>query len=283
MQRQGSIVYLGREGDEKTCLGLKAVVEDGWTVVLAIGYSPPPGEVVKRKRTIYERIVAGLASAIRALSPLRTVARTARRMLGLKRTRKQAGVRYLKMSEICGAKGISYCETSDKTLASLRDQISLLNPDVILGNGWEFKIAADIFLLARLVPLNCHSSYLPEYRGGNVTLAVLINEEKQSGVTVHEMVEDFDAGRILAQQRVSVARNETRDSLRSKRARVTGSVLVEALEIAGQEARYKDNPASPFYYRCDFATYLRYKRINRFRKLLGLPIKRYEPDQRPGR
>jgi hypothetical protein len=282
MQRPGSIVYLGREGDEKSCRGLEAIVEDGWGVVLVIGYRPAPGQVTKRKQPLSDRMAHGLASAIRALTPLRVIARVARRMLGWKRQSKPGEPQYPMMGELCAARGIAYCETSDKTLASLRDRLGALGAEVIMTNGWEFKVTPDIFSLAQLVALNCHSSYLPEYRGGNVTWAVLINEEKQSGVTVHEMVEQIDAGRILAQQRVDVARDETRVSLHSKRARITGPVLTEALEVAGHEARYKENPPSPFYYRCDYATYRRYKRINRFRKLLGLPIKRYEPDQKPG-
>ncbi|MFP4057185.1 MAG: formyltransferase family protein [Candidatus Brocadiia bacterium] len=273
MDRSGTIVYLGTEGNAKSCLGLAHLLGDGWRVALVVAYVADAGRgggASPRKRL---RRAAG--SALRACPVFRLACRRLRQ--------RRPRLEFPRLEQTCVRHGVAYEPTEDTTLAACKQQIAELEPDVLLSNGWQFRVPPEIFSLARVAALNCHSSYLPEYRGGNVTFAPLINEETRSGVTVHEMVWRFDAGRILAQQRVPIEPGETPASLNAKRARATGQVLIRALQRAGHEHLYKPNPPSPFYPRCDYATYRRYRRANRLRKLLGLPIKRYEPRPSPTR
>lgn len=274
MNRENRIVYLGTEGNLKSILGLDEIVRDGWNVRLVIAYDGPPVVAPGGVRGVSNKI---LSHARQRFPTIYTFLRSIYRRKISSKTLSNIPPN---MKAICDANQIQYISTADKFLQSLKDDIRAVSPDVILSNGWQFKITKDIFSIACLMALNCHSSYLPEYRGGNVTFAPLINEEKQSGVTVHELTDKFDAGVILAQERVSIEPGETPESLNMKRALITGKVLITALENAGHPERYKPNPPSPFYFRCDFATYRRMKMINSLRKLVGLPIIRYEPNKR---
>jgi len=271
MDRSGSIIYFGTENNMKSCLGLEAILKDGWNVQMVIAYKPPPQK--SQPRSILYRTKHFFSSIVK-LHP--RIDHLVRRVL--KKTKNYG--EFSSLEELSRMTNTHFSLTKNKSLQGFKDEIVNISPDIILSNGWMFKIGEDIFSIARLIALNCHSSYLPEYRGGNVTYAPLINEEKESGVTVHQLVEKFDAGAILAQRRVPIQRGETPSSLNVKRALITGSVLIEALEIAGHEELYKPNPPTPFYFRCDYATYKRYKRINFLRKLVALPIKRYEPKER---
>lgn len=47
--------------------------------------------------------------------------------------------------------------------------------------------------------LNIHNSFLPKYRGMNPINWALENQEESHGVTIHEIIESIDAGRIYAQ------------------------------------------------------------------------------------
>jgi methionyl-tRNA formyltransferase len=181
------------------------------------------------------------------------------------------------MQELSGIYGFQFILTDDTSLNSLMDILRLLDFDILISNGWQFKLSGEICALSKIESLNCHSSYLPEYRGGNVTFAPLINEEKESGVTVHTIENTFDSGMILAQQRVPVYKGDTPGSLNLRRAEITGRVLKEALRIAGEKEKYKQNPPSPFYLRCSHGTYRKLKYVNFFRKLVRLPVKKYEP------
>ena len=55
-----------------------------------------------------------------------------------------------------------------------------------------------IFLSARLI--NYHASPLPKYRGGSPMNWALINNEKEFGVSIHELVKSPDTGAILMQE-----------------------------------------------------------------------------------
>jgi phosphoribosylglycinamide formyltransferase-1 len=69
--------------------------------------------------------------------------------------------------------------------------------------------------------INIHPSLLPNYGGkgmygDHVHKAVLENNELQSGITIHEVDEQFDEGRILAQFHCKIDPEETLDSLKAK-------------------------------------------------------------------
>lgn len=270
IERSNKIVYLCTENNPKCYLGLEEILKDKWNVVLVIAYVHTLQQMTRK--CLYERVTQAL------VSPGRTCLKLYAR---LKRVlKKSKPIQLMSIEELCESHAVQYVQTTDKSLQTMKDRISALSPDVVLSNGWMFKITEDVFSLANLIALNCHSSYLPEYRGGNVTYAPLINEERQSGVTVHQLVKQFDAGLILAQERINIEPGENPMSLNTKRAQITGRVLIKALETVGHEELYKENPQSPFYFRCDYATYRRFKRMNFLRRIIGLPVKRYEPEER---
>ncbi|MFY0672733.1 MAG: phosphoribosylglycinamide formyltransferase [Bacteroidia bacterium] len=69
--------------------------------------------------------------------------------------------------------------------------------------------------------VNIHPSLLPKYGGkgmygGKVHKAVIDNDEKESGITIHMVNEIYDDGEVLFQAKVDVGKNETPDSLAQK-------------------------------------------------------------------
>src|SRR5690606_18388029 len=66
-----------------------------------------------------------------------------------------------------------------------------------------------IYERARLGAFVFHDSLLPAYRGFSPTVWAIINGEDNTGVTLFHMADDVDSGDIVAQQRVSIAPDET--------------------------------------------------------------------------
>ena len=54
--------------------------------------------------------------------------------------------------------------------------------------------------LPKLKTINCHAGKLPFYRGRDILNWVLINDEKEFGITVHYMDEGIDTGDIILQR-----------------------------------------------------------------------------------
>jgi hypothetical protein len=250
------------EHNAKCCLGLQGLVVDGWNIGLVIAFVPDRN----RRPT---RLLLGLVRKFLLLLEKYVFGGNNVKLIP-----------FNSCGNICGTMGISYVSTSDSSLTSVTEDLRLFSPDVILSNGWSFKINSSVSELSNIVSLNCHSSYLPDYRGGNVTYAPLINCEEKSGVTVHELTEKFDSGRILAQCRVFIDRRETTASLNAKRAMVTPGILIEALHKVGDERLYKRNPPSPFYFRCSYERYMYLRLINLVREKFGYSCRKFDPKLR---
>lgn len=86
-----------------------------------------------------------------------------------------------------------------------------------------------VAVLSRL-PLgayNVHPSLLPAYRGPSPEFWALRNGDPETGVTIHELADRFDAGAIVAQARVAIANDETGGSLDDKLSAVAARLVVE--------------------------------------------------------
>lgn len=64
--------------------------------------------------------------------------------------------------------------------------------------------------------INFHDGPLPRYAGLNAPVWALLNDEAEHGVTWHEMTEQVDEGRILAQQKFPIVPGETALSINAK-------------------------------------------------------------------
>jgi methionyl-tRNA formyltransferase len=83
---------------------------------------------------------------------------------------------------------------------ALSDAIDRFLPHMIISAGYDRIIPADA--LAR-VPrsVNVHFGMLPKYRGSYSIPWAILNNEKEIGVTLHEMAPSIDDGAIIRQER----------------------------------------------------------------------------------
>jgi methionyl-tRNA formyltransferase len=102
-----------------------------------------------------------------------------------------------------------------------------VRPDMILSFYFRNMIPARVLAHARLGGMNLHGSLLPKYRGRAPVNWVLVNGERETGVSLHHMVARADAGDIVAQRRIPIAPRETALSLSQKCAAETRLLLEE--------------------------------------------------------
>lgn len=100
----------------------------------------------------------------------------------------------------------------------LISQLQEYRPSLIVLAGFLWKIPERIIRVFRSRIINIHPALLPAFGGkgmyGNrVHEAVLSAGEKESGITIHQVNEKYDEGRILLQARCPVQRHDTPDSL----------------------------------------------------------------------
>ncbi len=87
--------------------------------------------------------------------------------------------------------------------------VAALQPDLILSFYYRRMIPERILKLARLGAFNMHGSLLPRYRGRAPLNWAIINGECETGVTLHVMVKQADAGDIIDSEAVAIGPDET--------------------------------------------------------------------------
>lgn len=75
-------------------------------------------------------------------------------------------------------------------------------PAVLLFYGWSWMIPKELY--ENYICIILHPSPLPTYRGGSPIQHQIIAGESQSAVTLAEVTEALDAGRIYAQRNISL-------------------------------------------------------------------------------
>ena len=78
--------------------------------------------------------------------------------------------------------------------------------------------------------LNVHGSLLPQYRGAAPINWVIINGEKQTGVTTFQLQHAIDTGNILLQAPIEISANMTAGELHDTMKEVGAALLVKTIE-----------------------------------------------------
>ncbi len=104
----------------------------------------------------------------------------------------------------------------ERVTADWLDRLRALDPEFIFSFYYRRMLPKGVLDAARRGALNLHGSLLPKYRGRCPVNWVLIHDERETGVTLHYMVEKPDAGDIVAQRRVAIAEDDTALTLYGK-------------------------------------------------------------------
>ncbi len=114
---------------------------------------------------------------------------------------------------------------SDEFLNNIR----IFNVDINVSMSFNQILKSDIINLAPKGFINCHAGALPFYRGRNILNWVLINGEKEFGVTVHYVDEGIDTGDIILQKTQDIAPDDRYGDLLNKAYVLCADTLYEAL------------------------------------------------------
>lgn len=123
-------------------------------------------------------------------------------------------------------------------------KIRELAPEIIFSFYYRDMVKQELLDIPAKGCLNLHGSLLPAYRGRCPVNWVLINGESETGVTLHYMTAQADAGDIVAQQKVAIALDDTAPSLFNKLIGATAELLAETLpQIKASTAPRTPQPA----------------------------------------
>jgi len=114
------------------------------------------------------------------------------------------------------------------------DELIKYDCKYIVLSGYMKKI--DSLITNSFTILNTHPALLPSYGGAGmygryVHEAVIKNNEKYSGTTVHYVNENYDEGKIILQEKIELSKNETVDTLELKIKELEKVSIIKALKL----------------------------------------------------
>ena len=116
-------------------------------------------------------------------------------------------------------------EDFDRELA---ERIAAHGVGLVVGAGY-IRVLSSVFLERFPAVLNVHPSLLPRFRGLRAVERALEAGVEETGVSVHFMVEEVDAGPVVAQEAVPVVPGDTRETLLERLHPVEHRLLVGAV------------------------------------------------------
>jgi methionyl-tRNA formyltransferase len=122
--------------------------------------------------------------------------------------------------------------------ATIQAELQALNADVLLVVAYGLLLPQAVLSLTPY-PINVHPSLLPRWRGASPIESPLLAGDTTSGVTIMEMVAALDAGPMLKQKAITLAADETRDSLYQRLTPLSIELLRETLNDIRQHTVQK--------------------------------------------
>ncbi|MCU0898407.1 MAG: formyltransferase [Burkholderiales bacterium] len=105
--------------------------------------------------------------------------------------------------------GIETAAPADPNDPAFVARLAALRPDFLFSFYYRQMLSPAVLATAARGAFNMHGSLLPKYRGRVPVNWAIVRGERETGATLHEMVEKPDAGRIVDQQAVPILPNDT--------------------------------------------------------------------------
>jgi len=129
-------------------------------------------------------------------------------------------------------------------------KIQELKPDILFSFYYRHLVQSPILDIPPEGCLNLHGSLLPKYRGRVPINWVLVNGEKETGVTLHYMTPRPDDGDMVCQKAIPISPDDTAKTLHEKAAATTTRMLDEILPqiVDGTAPRVPQDHAAATYF-----------------------------------
>ena len=121
--------------------------------------------------------------------------------------------------------------------------------DVFVVAAFGQILTKEILEMPKYGCINIHASLLPMYRGAAPIQWVILNGEKEAGVTIMQMDEGLDTGDMIMSERIPLAEDETGDSLHDKLSALGAKLIVDVIDLLEEGTLlHTKQPEEPLFY-----------------------------------
>ena len=109
------------------------------------------------------------------------------------------------------------------------EKIINLQPDLMITAAYGQFLPTKLLVAAKIAAINVHGSLLPKYRGGAPIQYSIINDDKETGVSIMYMVKKMDAGDIISQRSIPIEDTDDSGTMFKKLSLLGRDLLLETL------------------------------------------------------
>lgn len=146
---------------------------------------------------------------------------------------------FASVAEAARARGLPVTAPRSPNTPELAAHLRALAPDFFVSVMYRRLLAPELLAIPRRAAVNLHPSLLPRYRGRAPINWVLVHGERETGVTLHHMVAEADAGDIVGQAVIPIEPEDTALALYRKVETVGPALLARLWPalVAGRAPR----------------------------------------------
>ncbi len=111
-----------------------------------------------------------------------------------------------------------------------------LSPDLLVVAAYGLIIPSQILDAPSLGAINVHASLLPRWRGAAPIQRAILAGDKETGVTIMQVVPALDAGPMLLKKTMPISSEDTAGALHDKLAKLGAHALAEVLPLLEAES-----------------------------------------------
>ena len=144
--------------------------------------------------------------------------------IGRKRTLHQSPVK-----ELAEQYNIEVLQPAKLSKSLEMEKIINLQPDLMITAAYGQFLPTKLLAAAKIAAINVHGSLLPKYRGGAPIQYSIINDDKETGVSIMYMVKKMDAGDIISQRSIPIEDTDDSGTMFKKLSLLGRDLLLETL------------------------------------------------------
>ena len=144
--------------------------------------------------------------------------------IGRKRTLHQSPVK-----ELAEQYNIEVLQPAKLSKSPEMEKIINLQPDLMITAAYGLFLPTKLLAAAKIAAINVHGSLLPKYRGGAPIQYSIINDDKETGVSIMYMVKKMDAGDIISQRSIPIEDTDDSGTMFKKLSLLGRDLLLETL------------------------------------------------------
>ena len=126
---------------------------------------------------------------------------------------------------------IAYLKHKNINSKDFRSSVASYNCDLFVSMSFNQIFKTKIINIPPLKSINCHAGLLPFYRGRNILNWVLINDEKEFGITVHYIDKGIDTGDIIFQKKYTITDDDNYKTLLNRAYVGCAETLYHAVKL----------------------------------------------------